>query len=162
MTAPDQYRLVFDIAQQGYKWWFPACGLGIIAIGFVFHQLGKLGILRRPGRLFPYFFFGFACFWTIVVFVSTGSEYRRIRSAYRDGHYKVVEGVVTNFQPMPYSGHQDECFTVELQTFCYSDYSVTPGFNNTASHGGPIYEGLPVRVAYVGNVIVRLEVDDGN
>jgi hypothetical protein len=59
---------------------------------------------------------------------------------------------------MPYEGHQDECFSVQAQTFCYSDYEVTAGFNNATSHGGPIREGLPVRVSYIGNTIVRLEV----
>jgi hypothetical protein len=59
---------------------------------------------------------------------------------------------------MPYEGHQDECFSVQSQTFCYSDYGVTAGFNNSASHGGPIREGLPVRVSYVGSTIVRLEI----
>ena len=70
----------------------------------------------------------------------------------------MVEGVVKNFRPMPYEGHQDECFSVQAQTFCYSDYVVTVGFNNSASHGGPIREGLRVRVSYIGNTIIRLEV----
>lgn len=70
----------------------------------------------------------------------------------------MVQGYVTNFRPMPYEGHQDECFSVQSETFCYSDYGITAGFNNSASHGGPIREGLPVRVSYVGNTIVRLEV----
>jgi hypothetical protein len=40
----------------------------------------------------------------------------------------------------------------------YSDYVVTAGFNNTASHGGPIRQDLPVRISYVGNSIVKLEI----
>jgi hypothetical protein len=48
--------------------------------------------------------------------------------------------------------------------FAYSDYVVTPGFNNTSSHGGPMREGLYVRIHYTGSVtgvaIVKLEVRD--
>lgn len=101
---------------------------------------------------------GFACLWSGLVFTTTFSEYLGLRSAYRQGQFSVVEGYVTNFRPMPYEGHQDECFSVQSETFCYSDYGVTAGFNNSASHGGPIREGLPVRVSYRGNTIVRLEV----
>jgi len=78
--------------------------------------------------------------------------------AYRKGQFSVVEGLVSNFRPMPYEGHQEECFSVQSQTFCYSDYAVTGGFNNATSHGGLIREGLPVRVLYIGGAIVRLEV----
>jgi hypothetical protein len=46
---------------------------------------------------------------------------------------------------------------VQSETFCYSDYGITAGFNNSTSHGGPTREGLPVRVSYIGNTIVRLE-----
>jgi hypothetical protein len=59
---------------------------------------------------------------------------------------------------MPYTGHSEESFTVEGHRFSYSDYIVTSGFHNTASHGGPIREGLHVRVTYSGNLILRLEV----
>jgi len=59
---------------------------------------------------------------------------------------------------MPYTGHQDETFTVNGVRFSYSDFGVTCGFNNSASHGGPIREGLQVRIHYVGNAILRLEV----
>jgi len=51
-----------------------------------------------------------------------------------------------------------ESFTVGGRRFSYSDYEVTAGFNNTASHGGPIRAGLHVRVTYWGNLILRLEV----
>ena len=47
--------------------------------------------------------------------------------------------------------------------FQYSDFMYSGGFNNTASHGGPIRPGLQVRVCYLPgpsddeNVILRLE-----
>jgi len=51
-----------------------------------------------------------------------------------------------------------ERFCVSGVCFAYSDFVITSGFNNTSSHGGPIREGLPVRVTYVGDMIVKLEV----
>jgi hypothetical protein len=59
---------------------------------------------------------------------------------------------------MPYTGHAMESFCVQEQCFSYSDYVVTTGFHNTASHGGPIREGLNVRIEYIGNIILKLEV----
>ena len=79
-------------------------------------------------------------------------------TSFETGHYSVVEGIVTDFHPMPYEGHDDECFSVTTQRFCYSDYSVTPGFHNAASHGGPIRAGFRVRVTYSHDTILRLEV----
>ena len=59
---------------------------------------------------------------------------------------------------MPKSGHSNECFRVKQKTFCYSDYVIGPGFNQTSTHGGPIRPGLPVRIAYLDGYIIRLEV----
>jgi hypothetical protein len=79
-------------------------------------------------------------------------------SALRDGTFSFVEGTVTDFHPMPYNGHDEECFSVQQQRFCYSDYAVTTGFHNSASHGGPIRPGLSVRVAYLRSMILRLDI----
>jgi hypothetical protein len=84
--------------------------------------------------------------------------FARARDAYAKGNYSTVEGTVTNFHPMPYSGHQNETFSVNGVKFSYSDYVLVPCFNNTASHGGPIHDGLSVRIAYSGDCILRLEV----
>jgi hypothetical protein len=153
VIAHDQYRVVFDLYQKGFDWWFPAFGLLFVFIGGVY-----VCFVRGSRRLAGYFFIGFACLWSGVIFSSMLREYVALRSAYRRSQFSVVEGRVTDFHPMPYQGHQSECFSVRSQTFCYSDYEVTAGFNNSASHGGPIREGLPVRVSYIGNTIVRLEV----
>ena len=64
---------------------------------------------------------------------------------------------------MPYGGRQNECFRVENQKFCYSDYDASVTFHQSASHGGPIRAGLPVRIAYYEDDnfqarILRLEI----
>lgn len=63
---------------------------------------------------------------------------------------------------MPYNGHDTERFRVGSVSFAYSDYIVESGFNRTSSHGGPIREGLAVRIHYSGQpshaTILRLEV----
>jgi hypothetical protein len=159
------YRVVFDIVSVGYRaWWFVAFGVIFVLIGIGLVTFRRFLPERRPRifhRYFPFVFLGFALLWTTVAFVTTYSEYRTVLTARNNGTATVTEGVVTNFIPMPYSGHADEKFTVNGVTFSYSDYGVTAGFNNTKSHGGPIDEGKRVRVTHLGNIIVRLEVGDG-
>ena len=84
--------------------------------------------------------------------------YARAKDTYVKGDYSITEGTVANFHPMPYSGHQNETFSVNGVEFAYSHYAVVPCFNNTTSHGGPIRDGLRVRIAYSGNCILKLEV----
>jgi hypothetical protein len=80
---------------------------------------------------------------------------------------RVVEGRVENFHPMPSGGHDTERFDVGDVHFEYSHWSVSQGFNQDVTVGGPIREGLYVRIRYVDRpplangrsdtTIVRLE-----
>ncbi|HUJ93569.1 MAG TPA: hypothetical protein VLW46_01240 [Candidatus Bathyarchaeia archaeon] len=157
------YVTVFEITQKPYEWWWPAFGLIFIVIGVVVIKFGpKLDLNKRtfaiPPKLIGWGFVVFASCWTSIAFASTYSSYRRLLQTYRTGRYLVVEGIVQDFHPMPYEGHQNECFSVQREWFCYSDYAVQAGFNQSASHGGPIRQGLPVRIAYYDGEILRLEV----
>jgi hypothetical protein len=160
------YTTVFDATNQGYTiWWFPAFGLIFVAVGamLVFRPalMDKAlpgGLQGRPREVFRYVFFGFAILWTLGTFVATFKEYLRAHYALDTGEYQVAEGQVTDFIPMPYTGHANESFCVSDACFSYSDYGATVGFHNSASHGGPIREGLDVRVEYIGNLILKLQV----
>jgi hypothetical protein len=175
------FRTVFDAAQAGYTtWWFPAYGLIFVCFGALFlcwraliltlmpirgpDFLDFLELLHfwpaRARRFFGWVFSGFAVMWCLLTFASTYGEYRTIIAALRDGRCVVVEGRITGFVPMIHSGHSDESFTVGGQRFAYSDEGVTSGFHNSDSHGGPIHDGQYVRVTYLGNLIVRLEVSE--
>lgn len=156
---------VFDILQTDYTAWRP------IVFGIVLAAFGALlafapGPMRRllPGGLqgrarlvFAWGFLTFALLWTYASYDGTYPSYSRLKEAAARGGV-VVEGTVEKFHPMPRGGHDSEHFEVHGEPFGYSDYNYTGGFNNTASHGGPIREGLHVRITHVDHLIVKLEV----
>lgn len=150
------YVTVFEITQKPYTWW-PAIGLLMTAAGACLIGASRRWRGQKRLRAAGYAMLVFGPLWGVMFFYITFPTYKRSVDAYRSGHYAVVEGPVEQFRPMPYEGHQDECFTVRHREFCYSDYAIQPGFNRSASHGGPIRPGLPVRIAYLGGQILRLE-----
>jgi hypothetical protein len=153
------FQTAFDIAHEGYgAWWFPAIGLVLVLVSGLFVLNPTLAILLgiwgRPKKLFSWVFLGFSVLWTVMTFGITYREYRAAATALKEGRYLVAEGLVENFV----SGPKQESFTVGNRSFSYADSVVTAGFRHTASHGGPVHEGLYVRVTYVGNLILRLEI----
>jgi hypothetical protein len=160
----SDFVTVFNLADTGYRdWSFPAFGLIFVFIGAILPKLFEAGIFpdyqkRMFGSWFPTLYLGFAIFWTITAFLITFGGYLKDRKALLSGQANYVEGVVQNFVPMPYQGHATESFTINGIPFHYSDYIVTSGFNNTASHGGPIRAGLYVRIWYSGNDILKLQI----
>jgi hypothetical protein len=152
------FQTVFDVAHEGYgAWWFPAIGLVLVLVGGLLVLNPTLAILVGiwgRQKLFSRVFLGFSVLWTVMTFGITYNEYRAATTALKEGRYSIAEGPVANFV----SGPKQESFTVGNRSFSYSDDIVTTGFRHTASHGGPIHEGLYVRVMYVGNLILRLEI----
>jgi hypothetical protein len=165
VPAQNDYYTVFTVLQQSVPWQARLMMLpGIILFGITAAFVAI--IIQRRGRLSKSFIvlavFVCAVFLLLAVYVFNApgvqDMYARAKVAYLEGRYSTVEGTVSNFHPMPYSGHQDETFSVNGVKFSYSDYVLIPCFNNTASHGGPVHEGLRVRIAYSGNCILKLEV----
>lgn len=155
---PVPYTTVYQISQRIPDWPFACIGLIPLAVGLVTIWGKRRFKWSQPHWLFAILSSVFGLFW--IGFVGTwvlSSDWQAF-TAYQKGDYQTVEGAVYDFRPMPYEGHQDECFSVQNQRFCYSDYEIAPGFHNTTSHGGPIREGLAVRIAYRDGRILRLDV----
>jgi hypothetical protein len=160
------YITVFDVTQAGFRQWtFPFVGVLLIAGGLAMRPLVRIGIYRPQYpwmmKWFPRLFVGFAIVWTLISFASTFADYRGAVSALQDNRARVVEGAVTEFKPIPYTGKGMESFVVQGVRFKYSNYDVTAGFNTTTAHGGPIREGLPVKIWYSDGKILRLDVKRG-
>jgi hypothetical protein len=157
-----QFQTVFDVIDVGYRyWWFPAGFVGFIALILVELLLRKIiPIWRLSGfrKWLLYSSLGLCALWSIQTFTGTYSDYIELRNALLHGKTVVIEGKVENFIPMPHEGHSMESFTVAGHKFEYSDYRITPGFNKTSSHGGPLRSGIYVRINALGSRIARLEV----
>jgi hypothetical protein len=80
----------------------------------------------------------------------------------RAGETEYVEGVITNFVPMPSGCHGQEHFDIGSQHFEYADCRITTGFNHSSTEGGPVRAGETVRVNFVdasnGNLIIKLQI----
>ena len=158
-TVNYAYKLAYDVNQAGVDAsGFLTFGMGIAVMVVLY------AALRYEGPVPKLFFVIWTILWLGIGIPSAWNVYHKqqmCRDTLAAGTYAVVEGKVENFKPMPKTGHSQESFTVNGVRFLYSDYDVSQGgFNNTASHGGPIRSGLPVRIAYQNGRILRLEVGE--
>jgi hypothetical protein len=160
LTAID-CRTVYE---PSFAWWFPAAGLGV-AVG----ALVVGGLMDGARRLFTYGIAGLGLLWALGATAALYRFHAEARAAAKSSNTPVVEGDVRDFHPAPWAGHEDESFVVSGVRFAYSDYVITGGFRRTSSHGGPIRQGLRVRVRYLPdratdatgrptNLIVRLDI----
>jgi hypothetical protein len=94
----------------------------------------------------------------VAVWLAVG--YINFGESLRNKVYWTVEGPVQGLVCEP----KRESFAVQGVRFDYSDYDLTPCFHNAATHGGPMRDGLYVRITYIRdpvfgrNGIIRLEV----
>lgn len=156
------YEIVFDVRSEGFRYWFiPVTCLAFVAL-FLVRVLWRRAHPYTGGsrwrRVEPYVALGLAVLFTVVSSVTMLRERDQLASALEDGRFVTVEGVVSKFVPMPEDGHPHESFEVAGRRYEYSDYMVTAGFNRTQSFGGPVREGLRVRIADVEGTIARLEI----
>ncbi len=99
----------------------------------------------------------------VLTYVTGIQNYNQVIGAYKKGNYHTVEGIVENYEPMPYEGHAQESFTINGVEFSYSDYTFMQGYHNAASHGGVItHNGQHLKLRYVTNesnenIIVYIE-----
>jgi hypothetical protein len=151
-------KTLFDIATKPFDWWAIVPPLGLLLFGIAITWMKKKNFGVFAIKTIGYVL---CCVGTVVAIYIWVHWKLEEQSHYRSlvtGLCSVVEGRVENFHPMPFEGHSSESFTVGGATFSYSDYIVTPCFNNTTSHGGPIREGLRLRVHYLDDCIVQIEL----
>jgi hypothetical protein len=152
------YEVIFDVREADYLRWSLTATLLVAVLTAIVVVVVRRSLDRRPATIFTFLLLGIVGIWVSISWASTYREYESAASALDSGRASVVQGIVSEFEPMPYAGHTQERFCVEGKCFAYSDFMATAGFNNTSSHGGPIKSGLPVRITFVGNTIIKLEV----
>jgi hypothetical protein len=149
----EKYATVFDISQHPYRelvWLILAIVVVFPLVAMLFDAIWHR---KRPdkGLMLVVILF---LFFAVPGLYFTWHRYVTLRSDYLNGKDSYTEGIVQNFVSLP----KQESFSVNGHQFSYSDYVITQAFNNMATHGGPIREGLKVKIWFVGNDILRLDV----
>jgi len=160
-----QFDLIYDIRAEGCRDGFLAVyGIALMLVCAVAWMRNRrlrglhpptAGWPEPPG--WPRWGFAFFGVYTLVAFTATWAQYWNLRRDISEGRAESLEGNVTAFQPAP-TYKETESFRVGDQEFSYMRLETSQGFHTLAADGGPIRDGLHVRMLYVGNHILRLEV----
>jgi len=94
-----------------------------------------------------------------VIFFLSIIEYR---SAYKNGFYQIVEGTVSNYNPMPLRAEENdkENFEIDGIHFSISNQSRTAEYSKTKKNSSPIQDGVYIRLYYIENKIIKLLVKE--
>lgn len=166
------YTVVYDASNEFIKLLWAISIPGILISIFYLNKIEKLSskdkkdytVLMMPGVIILLLSF----IWGILLGIHQIGTYIEMKNVIKNESYLTIEGIVEDFDPMPYTGHKHESFRVGDIKFYYSDYNVEfYGFNNTSSHGGPINRnGLEVRINYFhekrknDRLILKLEIKE--
>ncbi len=148
---------VYDISVSGFDGWeFLVVGgfvvlLSILDYKFPFIPYTSPPFAQRAMRWFVLLI-------VLLVFVlgaaNLAYSYATTMSAVREGRIKAVEGVVSRFRAATFN----DKFCVNETCFMYPASYTSVGFRHLSARGGPIHDGLSVKVSYVGGAITRLEI----
>jgi hypothetical protein len=144
---------IFDISQHTYRGMICLILAAVIAfplIALLFYAIRHRKLPNRGLILVVILFL----FLTAPLPYFDWRHYETLRNEYLNGKALFTEGTVQNFVSLP----KQESFSVNGNQFSYSDYIITEAFNNMSNHGGPVREGLKVKIWFVGNEILRLDI----
>jgi hypothetical protein len=159
------FRTVFDILNvdhaqvTGSLGWWQALLFWTVINSAAFLTYG--GKLRRGLRWFQLF-----STVGLVLVVSWSRQNQHIAdlelSALKrerlSGEFHIIERIVEDFTPGKADGHPPEQFRVGNTHFTYSPYEITSAFHQVVENGGPLRNGLKVRIAETDGKILRLEI----
>jgi hypothetical protein len=112
----------------------------------------------KAARVMPWLALIFSVVWSVAWAGPGTVNFLRARRAMVEGRANVLEGIVHDFVPEPSQGHASECFSVQDKSFCYARHVLMPGFRQSQPADGPIHNGLHVRVHYLDDDILKLEI----
>jgi hypothetical protein len=154
----NAYRVLHDAgAVVGSSWGVPWMAILLwLALAGVFFGFRRW---RRRHWTDPFIggvivLFGLALPFGVVSAVRESSACRDVSAGRRGA---VIEGVITDFDPMPRTGHAVERFRVGETDFAFSQWDGGCAFHQTQAFGSPLRPGQRVRIRHWEGKIMKLE-----
>jgi len=158
-----EYEVVFDVRSSHFRYWPVVAVFALVPLALLACLVWAWRGPIRQRRGWPILLACLAsggvasvCWQAPLVLYR---QYSTLRERLELGQYVAVEGIVTDFDPLPPGGNGLERFRVGSHRYEYSDFTATVAFNRSRTKGGPIRSGLRVRIADVDGAIARLDVE---
>lgn len=149
-----EYETIFNIMDKKFTYWPTVIrNISFLSLAFIFFY-----VFRKKSTFLKFFAYSFLIV-SILISISPiihYLDYRNLRNAYIKNEAEVIEGTITNFIPMSKYGGGKETF--ELARHRIEFFSSSKGFNHTSTFGGPLREGLYIRILFFNNNILKLEI----
>lgn len=148
-----QYETVFEISWHTFPWPVLIVGVTALALGAVVLAF-RFSRGSRSWRVAGIALMVMGLVWCLKQVL----DHHRLTQALATQQVRVVEGPVSNYEFRMHDGHGFESFFVHGVGFHYSDFVPSGGYHQPASQGGKIREGLLVRLHYLDNTILKVEI----
>lgn len=164
-------RLVYDVARSGFGATGLPDGMWVLpAIAIISLFVLCTGWPKPIGRYYrdrP-FSMAFGILWSVAILgfsliaiIGMASQSSELEHSYKTVGTKMVSGCVDRFHAgQEGRGNTFDMIDVGGHEFTYSDADVEPGFHHIETLGGPIHADSWVKLNYIGDHIVRVEVAD--
>ena len=144
------YQTVYDIGTDRFDWWWWLLGIIVGYAGLLFALL----VFRRAQpkvRLLAGIGFLLVSMVGMNFLMDSHFLQRRALSEVAAGKARTVEGTIANFEPDTggQGGTAIDTFRIGDEGFSYSNSIHRAGFKQTRMNGGPLREGMTVRITYV-------------
>lgn len=154
--------IIHDIANISYSGWQSVIKYSIIPFIIIFIFVVYSIRNKKYSAVIGYLFVFIVWLLIQLVMMSfTYSDYKKIRDARINNKCLIIMGYVNDVK-YEYGRTNYQCFKVNNIQFRISDDVNNGGFNKTSLNGGPITEGIHVKVFYIEsfgeNHIARLEM----
>ncbi len=149
------YQIMFEIGLGSFPWARVVHPLIFVVIGLLLARFLKS---RQIYLVMGVSMASLASLFLLISLVIFVPNFIKLRSAYVSGKSSIVEGAVENFRPAPKIGPARESFSVHGVLFSYNALDDTPCFHNAPLNGGPILDGLDVRIHYDEGCIQRVDI----
>jgi hypothetical protein len=156
-----EYEVVFDAARIAAKWAEVNWAITGLGISILLVALLRQVKLRGPqsGRWIVVLLF----MWIGVQFMFTRYYFpSSLRKPwFRTGRLVTVEGKAENFHSVNTGNVSVDTYMVEGRRVSYANQEPTCCYHMPAGFGGPVREGMQVRVTMDGPCVVKLEIAKG-
>lgn len=149
--------VAYDISASGFDVWeFLVIGGFIVLLSILDYKYPFMPYTSPPfgQRTMRWFVLLIVLLVFVLGAANLAYSYSSTMRAVKEGHIKKVEGMVTKFRAASFN----ERFCIDETCFSYPASYTSVGFRQLSSRGGPIRDGVKVRVYYFGKVITRLEI----